>query len=81
MKDKPIEDTLRLICDFLDKHPEKNYSLDELSHKANISKFHFQRLFTSIVGVSPSRYKQFSRMKRASLQLVYEKDLKIIDIQ
>ena len=80
MKDKRIEDKVRLICDFLDKHPEKSYSLDELSHRANISKFHFQRVFTSIVGVSPSRYKQFSRMRRASMQLVYVKDLKIIDI-
>lgn len=80
MKDNRIEDKLSLICNFIDKNPDKNYSLDELSHMANLSKFHLQRLFTSIVGVSPHRYKQFSRMKRASLQLVYAKDLKIIDI-
>ena len=51
MKDKCIEDKLSLICNFLDKNPEKNYSLDELSYLANISKFHLQRLFTSIVGI------------------------------
>jgi AraC family transcriptional regulator len=47
---------LRQITDWMAEHISEDFSLDELAARVQLSKFHFQRLFKSAVGVSPSRY-------------------------
>src|SRR5262249_54281299 len=47
---------LRQIADWMAEHVAEDFGLDRLAAQAGLSKFHFQRLFKSAVGVSPSRY-------------------------
>jgi AraC family transcriptional regulator len=47
---------LRQITDWVSEHVVEDFSLAQLAARTGLSKFHFQRLFKSAVGVSPSRY-------------------------
>jgi len=47
---------LRQITDWMAEHVAEDFSLDRLAAQAGLSKFHFDRLFKSALGVSPSRY-------------------------
>jgi AraC family transcriptional regulator len=47
---------LRQITVWMAEHVAEDFSLDRLAAQAGLSKFHFERLFKSALGVSPSRY-------------------------
>lgn len=44
-------------------------SLSELAKKANLSEFHFQRLFTEWAGVSPKKFGQYLTLEHAKTRL------------
>ncbi|GAB3970072.1 methylated-DNA--[protein]-cysteine S-methyltransferase [Spirosoma terrae] len=44
-------------------------SLNELADKANLSEFHFQRLFTEWAGVSPKKFSQYLTLEHAKNKL------------
>lgn len=44
-------------------------SLSELADKANVSEFHFQRLFTEWAGVSPKKFLQYLTLEHAKQRL------------
>ena len=44
-------------------------SLGELAEKANLSEFHFQRLFTEWAGVSPKKFGQYLTLEHAKTRL------------
>lgn len=44
-------------------------SLTELAQKANLSEFHFQRLFTEWAGVSPKKFGQYLTLEHAKTRL------------
>jgi len=56
---------LQQITDWMAEHVAEDFSLDRLAAQAGLSKFHFQRLFKSAVGVAPSRYHINLRMNLA----------------
>ncbi len=68
------------VLDYIESHLGEELSVERLSREANFSKFHFHRQFSAYVGVSVSRYVQILRLKRASRQLVFEPNSKIIGI-
>jgi AraC family transcriptional regulator len=74
------KEKLSVVCDYITMNLEKDLSLDELSVVAKLSKYHFHRIFSVYVGISISSYVQLIRFKRASYQLVFDQDKKIIDI-
>ncbi len=47
---------VRQITDWMAENISKEFSLDRLAARAGLSKFHFNRLFKSATGVSPSQY-------------------------
>ena len=47
------------------EHVAEEFSLDRLAAQAGLSKFYFDRLFKSAMGVSPSRYHINLRMDAA----------------
>jgi AraC family transcriptional regulator len=55
--------------DFVDDHPTALVSLDDLARVACLSKFHFLRVFTDVVGVSPAAYSRGVRLERARVLL------------
>lgn len=71
---------VKYACDYIIENLENELSLEVISNKAGISKFHFHRIFSSYTGVTLNFYVQLQRMKRASYRLVYNQEMKIIDI-
>ena len=56
-----IEKALIYIADRVEEQPE----LDAVAAEIGLSPFHFQRLFTRWVGVSPKKFLQFLTLERA----------------
>lgn len=53
----------------LTTHYREQPSLSELAEKANLSEFHFQRLFTEWAGVSPKKFGQYLTLEHAKIRL------------
>lgn len=53
----------------LTAHFRDQPSLSELADKANLSEFHFQRLFTEWAGVSPKKFSQYLTLEHAKNKL------------
>jgi len=70
---------VRQITDWIAEHASEDFDLARLAARAGLSKFHFQRLFKSAVGVSPSRYHINLRMNLAR-QLLRETKKSIVDV-
>ncbi len=77
---KSYKEKLELVCDFITANLDDDLSLDSLSRVIGISKHHFHRIFAAGVGVNVYAYIQLRRLKRASYQLVFHKETKILDI-
>ncbi len=56
---------LRRVVDHMHEHLAEDVALDDLAKVANVSKFHFLRLFSQATGVTPHRYLVRLRMERA----------------
>ena len=56
---------LRQITDWLAEHLAEEFNLERLAAQVGLSKFHFDRLFKSAMGVSPLRYHINLRMNTA----------------
>lgn len=71
---------LNKVVEFIGKHLDENFTLDQLSDIACFSKYHFHRLFTAYTGLSLQQYIRWLRLKRAAHQLIVDKDQSIIKI-
>jgi AraC family transcriptional regulator of adaptative response/methylated-DNA-[protein]-cysteine methyltransferase len=54
---------------FLEKNAYRQPSLNEIADSIHLSEYHFQRLFTRWVGISPKRFLQFINKEHAKLLL------------
>lgn len=70
----------RKVLEYVDAHLDEDLSLEQLSATARCSKFHFHRQFSELLGVSVAKYVQLLRLRRASRQLAFHDELRIIDI-
>jgi AraC family transcriptional regulator len=70
---------LRQITDWMREHIAEEFNLDRLAAQAGLSKFYFNRLFKSAVGVSPSHYHINLRMDEAR-QLLRETKKSVMEI-
>jgi AraC family transcriptional regulator len=70
---------LRQITNWIAEHVAEDFDLARLAAQVGLSKFHFQRLFKSAVGVSPSRYHINLRMNLAR-QLLRETKMNVVDV-
>lgn len=68
------------VFQYIEKHLDEPFTLDDLSSVACFSKFHFQRQFSEYCGVGVGRYVQLLKLKRASYRLVFNREERIIDI-
>lgn len=57
--------TLRQVIDYINGHLEQNLSLAELAETAQLSPYHFARLFKQSTGFSPHKYHIHCRIERA----------------
>lgn len=68
------------VLDFIDAHLDESLSLERLSRVGHFSRFHFHRLFSSYVGLTPTRYVQLARLRRASYRLAFNALERITDV-
>ncbi|HPR33213.1 MAG TPA: AraC family transcriptional regulator [Prolixibacteraceae bacterium] len=66
--------------DYIDKNLEKSLSLEELAAVASFSKFHFSRIFQSMVGESPFQFILRVRLERAAMMLLSLPHLSVTEI-
>jgi AraC family transcriptional regulator of adaptative response/methylated-DNA-[protein]-cysteine methyltransferase len=71
------EDYLRVerIIGFLEANFQDQPSLEEVARSAGLSEFHFQRLFSRWVGISPKRFLQFLTKEYAKSLLESSRDV------
>ena len=63
------ERRLRRVLDYMAAHLETDVSLDDLARVANLSPFHFSRVFAAAMGMPPHRYLSRLRLERAKTLL------------
>ncbi|MGY6277381.1 AraC family transcriptional regulator [Methylomonas sp. MgM2] len=68
------------VCDYIRGNPDEELTVDRLCRIALFSKYHFHRQFSEYMGINVFRFIQLTRLKRASYQLAFRPDLRIIDI-
>lgn len=62
---------LRRVLDHVDRHLGGDLGLEVLADVAGCSKHHFHRQFAAALGVTPHRYVQLARLKRAAYRLAF----------
>jgi AraC family transcriptional regulator len=60
---------LRRVLDYIELHLEEEITVSALAELANLSAFHFIRMFTATLGVPPFRYVSRCRLERAMSML------------
>jgi len=68
------------VAEFIHHNLDQKLTLELLSQVAGFSRFHFNRQFSAYTGLSTFRFIQLMRLKRASYQLAFNNETKIIDI-
>ncbi|HIK16432.1 MAG TPA: helix-turn-helix transcriptional regulator [Leptolyngbyaceae cyanobacterium M33_DOE_097] len=71
--------TLALVKDYIDSHLQQELKLDDLAAIAQISPYHFLRLFKQSMGVTPHQYILQRRLNRAKY-LLRSSELSIVEI-
>jgi AraC family transcriptional regulator len=77
---KKYAEKFNQISDFIYNNLDGDLSIEKLSIVANFSKYHFHRQFSVYMGISVYKFIQLVRLKRASYELVFNQDTKVIDI-
>ena len=70
----------RKVLAHIDAHLDDDLTVDRLSDVAAFSKYHFHRQFSELFGIGVYKYVQLVRLKRASYQLAFRDQHRIIDI-
>lgn len=63
------------VIQFIDSHQDQQPSLKEMAQHVNLSEYHFQRIFSRWVGISPKRFLQYLTRERAKQLLLQSDDL------
>lgn len=75
----PNAERVRKICRFIESHASDLdsgvLSLDQLAARAGLSRFHFQRSFHAVVGVTPKQYAEACRVRQLKSELRTAKDV------
>ena len=64
---------------WIDAHSHQQVDLEQAAGQAGISPFHFLRLFSSVLGVTPHQYLVRSRLRHAA-RLLADNDIPITDV-
>ncbi len=78
--DESYQRRINKVCDYIYAHLNDELTVEDLSKVAHFSKYHFHRQFTHYMGIGVFKFIQQLRLKRASYQLFFHRDTRIIDI-
>ncbi len=70
---------IKNAMDYTREHLHEEIGIEELSNAAQLSRFHFSRIFKEIIGMSPGQWINQQRIKHAA-KLLIESDLNMADI-
>ena len=56
-------DKVRELCRYIETHPDERPDLAELAARAGLSRFHLQRSFKAVTGVTPKEYVENCRVR------------------
>jgi AraC family transcriptional regulator len=68
------EERILRVQIYIQKHLEEKLTAEQLAGEANFSHYHFQRIFSGMVGESLMEYIRRLRLERAAFDLVYQDD-------
>jgi AraC family transcriptional regulator len=71
---------LRQIIEYIHEHLTHEISLVELATQANLSAYHFTRLFKQSIGLSPHQYVLQNRVERAKKLILISKTLSLTEV-
>lgn len=69
-KPHPHMDRILRVIDYIHAHAADDLSLDQLADVAAMSRFHWHRVFTAIMGASPAQIIRSVRMHKATMLLL-----------
>lgn len=73
--DDEYKSRINRVFDYIESHLDQNITLDQLAEEAHFSKYHFHRLFCSMIGETPFQFIQRIRLeKSASLLITHPKE-------
>ncbi|HPQ37236.1 MAG TPA: AraC family transcriptional regulator [Synergistaceae bacterium] len=81
--EKALQEYRRRICqamDFIEGHLEENPSLEEIARAASFSKYHFHRLFKSLVGESVGEFTRRLRVEKAACFLRFSHRVSVTEV-
>jgi AraC-like DNA-binding protein len=64
---------------WIDAHSNREINLEDIAGQADVSPFHFLRLFSSVLGVTPHQYLVRSRLRHAA-RLLADDDTSVTNI-
>ena len=79
-KEKEYQQRINKAIDFIEKHYSDDLTLDLLAREANFSKYHFHRIFYTLIGETLFEFIQRIRLEKAASRLFLNKDLPISDV-
>ena len=68
------------VIDYITNNLDRQLNVSELSRIACFSEFHFHRIFSMVVGVSPNIYVRRLRLEKAAAMLQVNPNLSITDL-
>ncbi|MDX1807114.1 MAG: AraC family transcriptional regulator, partial [Paenisporosarcina sp.] len=71
-------DSLQRSIDFLENHLESAFNMEDAAAEANVSVFHFQRIFMVLTDMSVMEYVRRRRLTLAAQELALT-DVRVID--
>lgn len=71
---------IHIVQDYIEKHLKGLILLDDLTYISGFSKYHFHRIFKSIIGEPISHYINRIRLEKSAFLLIHRKDMNITDI-
>jgi len=71
---------INTVLDYVEKHISDELTLDELAHVAGFSKYHFHRVFKSIVNESLYQYILRQRLEKSASLFTHNVDMSITEV-
>jgi AraC family transcriptional regulator len=73
-------DQLKQVRDFIQAHLDQGIQLVDLAQTANMSRYHFSKLFKQSTGITPHQYLLQQRIRRAKELLTQQQEVAIAEI-
>jgi AraC family transcriptional regulator len=71
---------INLVLEYIQSHIDGDLSIQTLAGVSFFTRFHFSRIFLSLVGETPGNYIRRIRLERAWKMLVYEREIPVADV-